>query len=228
MMNIGTKFKPNNALRALLGLILFLYSDNIENAKRWVNSLTSGGGTALYDGVYNSVQRPLDMERANLAFIISDGYPTSGITRWSQIQANILAANSIKNNQGEEVGQKWAIYNFGIGNGAPMFELSKLSTWNMGVGRQVFDDADVHTQLTEFFNEYSIPLVWNNQFHYSGASEYDCSGTNLYADQELTCIGKLPSENKCGDVEDLGFTPGNTLLAEVDMMNVSLLEFIIF
>ena len=94
MMNIGTKFKPNNALRALLGLILFLYSDNIENAKRWVNSLTSGGGTALYDGVYNSVQRPLDMERANLAFIISDGYPTSGITRWSAIQANILAATS--------------------------------------------------------------------------------------------------------------------------------------
>ena len=196
---------------------------NIENAKRWVNSLTSGGGTALYDGVYNSVQRPLDMERANLAFIISDGYPTSGITRWSEIQANILDANSIKNSQGEEIGQKWAIYNFGIGNGAPMFELSKLSTWNMGVGRQVFDDADVHTQLTEFFNEYSIPLVWNNQFHYSGASEYDCSGTNLYADQELTCIGKLPSDNKCGGVEDLGFTPGNTLLAEVDMMNVSLL-----
>ena len=186
-----------------------------------MDSLTSGGGTALYSAVYNSVQRPLDMERANLAFIISDGYPTSGITRWSDIQANILAENSIKDIHGDEVGQKWAIYNFGIGNGAPMFELSKLSTWNMGVGRQVFDDADVHAQLTEFFNEYSIPLVWNNQFHYRGASEYDCSGTNLYADQELTCIGQLPSNNKCGNIEDLGFTPGNTLLAGVDIMNVS-------
>ena len=194
---------------------------NIENAKIWVNSLSAGGGTALYSAILNSIQRPLDSNRANLAFIISDGYPTSGITKWSDIQANILAANSIKNSQGEEIGQKWAIYNFGIGNGAPMFELSKLSTWNMGVGRQVFDDADVHTQLTEFFKEYSIPLVWNNQFHYSGASEYDCSGTNLYADQELTCIGKLPSSNSCGDVKNLGFTPGNTLLSEINMMNVS-------
>ena len=197
-------------------------AENIENAKSWVNSLSAGGGTALYSGVFNSVQRPLDSNRANLAFIISDGYPTSGITRWSEIQANILAANSIKNSHGEEIGQKWAIYNFGIGNGAPMFELSKLSTWNMGVGRQVFDDADVHGQLTEFFNEYSIPLVWNNQFHYSGASEFDCSGTNLYADQELTCIGKLPPNNKCADIEDLGFTPGDTLLAGVNMMDVSL------
>ena len=77
-------------------------------------------------------------------------------------------------------------------------------------------------ELKSFFNEYSIPLVWNNQFHYSGASEYDCSGTNLYANQELTCIGKLPSNNKCADIEDLGFTPGDTLLAEVNMMNVSI------
>ena len=195
--------------------------ENIENAKTWVNSLSAGGGTALYSAIFNSVERPLDSNRANLAFIISDGYPTSGITSWSDIQANILAANSIKNSQGDEIAQKWAIYNFGIGNGAPMFELSKLSTWNMGVGRQVFDNADVQSQLTEFFNEYSIPLVWNNQFHYSGASEFDCSGTNLYADQELTCIGKLPTNNKCGDVDDLGFTPGDTLLAGVNMMDVS-------
>ena len=195
---------------------------NIESAKLWVNSLSAGGGTALYEGTLRSVNRPLDPNRANLAFIVSDGYPTTGLTRWPDIQANILAANSIKNSQGEETGQKWAIYNFGIGNGAPMFELNKLSTQNMGVGRQVFDDADVHAQLTGFFNEYSIPLVWNNQFHYSGASQYDCSGTNLYADQELTCIGKLPSNNQCGSVEDLGFTPGNTLLAGVDMMDVSI------
>ena len=203
-------------------------ASNLENAKRWVNSLSAGGGTDLYSGVFNSVQRPLDSNRANLAFIISDGYPTSGITRWSDIQAGILAANSIKNSHGEEIGQKWAIYNFGIGNGAPMFELNKLSTWNMGVGRQVFDDSDVHAQLTAFFNEYSIPLVWNNQFHYSGASEYDCSGTNLYADQELTCIGKLPSSNQCGDIDDLGFTPGNTLLAGVNMMDVSIFSNFIF
>ena len=194
---------------------------NIQNAKDWVNELSSGGGTALYDAVFNSVQRPLDSDRANLVFVISDGYPTSGLTKWPEIQANILAENVIKNSHGEEIGQKWAIYNFGIGNGAPMFELNKLSTQNMGVGRQVFDDADVHGQLTAFFNEYSIPLVWNNQFHYKGASEFDCSGKNLYADQELTCIGKLTASNQCGSVEDLGFTPGNTLLAGINIMDVS-------
>ena len=132
---------------------------NKESALQWINSLSAGGGTALYQSVLNSVNRPLDSNRANLAFIISDGYPTSGITRWPDIQAGILSANSITNNQGEEIGQKWALYNFGIGNGAPMYELNKLSTWNMGVGRQVLDESDVQADLVQFFNEYSDQKV---------------------------------------------------------------------
>ena len=196
-------------------------AENLKNAKRWVRSLHAGGGTDLYSGLFNSVQRPIDHNRANIAFIISDGYPTIGLTNWADIQANILAANSVKNSQGKEIGQKWAIFNFGIGHGAAMFELNKLSTWNMGVGRQVFDDADIFAQLKSFFDEYSNPLIWNNHFHYSGAIEYDCSATNLFADQELTCIGKLHLSKQCGDIDDLGFSPGSTLLAGINLMDVS-------
>ena len=192
---------------------------NVESAKAWIRRLSAGGGTNLYEGIHRSVMRPLASDKANLAFIISDGYPTSGITRWSDIQAGILNANSIKEN-GVEVGQKWAIYNFGVGHGAPMFELNKLSTWNMGVGRQVLDDSNVDEDLKQFFDEYAIPLLWNNQFHYSGASEFACSNQNLYADQELTCVGKLRGNlDTCGDVKVLGFSAGETLMSTVNMMS---------
>ena len=86
----------------------------------------------------------------------------------------------------------------------------------------VVDDADVYAELKSFFNEYSIPLLWNNQFHYAGASEFDCSKKNLYADQELVCIGKLPSDNRCASVSDLDFSFGDSLLADDNMLNVSL------
>ena len=92
---------------------------------------------------------------------------------------------------------------------------------NSGTGRLVVDDADVYAELKSFFNEYSIPLLWNNQFHYAGASEFDCSKKNLYADQELVCIGKLPSDNRCASVSDLDFSFGDSLLADDNMLNVS-------
>ena len=198
-------------------------AENLQNAKSWVNSLSTGYQTYLYNGLSDSVKRPADSNRANIAFIISDGYPT-GTSKWEDIQAGILDKNSIKNSQGDVIGQKWAVFSFSIGYAAPMFELNKLSTWNMGVGQQVLDDNDINAQLTSFFNKYSNAFIWNNQFRYNGASEYDCSATNLYADQELTCIGKLPSSKQCGEVDDLGFTPGNSLLADENMMNVSILN----
>ena len=196
--------------------------ENLESAYAWVsNNLWAGGSTALYDGIMNSVKQPIDNNRANIMFIISDGKPSKGPTKWLDIQTDILAANSIQNNKGEKIGQKWAIYTFGVGGWAPMSELNKVSNLHMGAGRQVLNDDDIQSQLTSFFNEYSMPLNWNNQFNYAGASEYDCSDTNVYKGQELTCIGKLSSSKECGGMVDLGFTTGNTLLAGDNLIDVS-------
>ena len=100
------------------------------------------------------------------------------------------------------------------------FNQTKYSI-NSGTGRLVVDDADVYAELKSFFNEYSIPLLWNNQFQYAGASEFDCSKKNLYADQELVCIGKLPLNNRCASISDLEFSFGDSLLADENMLKVS-------
>merc|ERR1712131_94412 len=59
---------------------------NIEAASKWVEQLSSGGGTNLYQAIENSVTKKLDTTRANIAFIITDGEPTSGISSWELIQ----------------------------------------------------------------------------------------------------------------------------------------------
>ena len=191
---------------------------NVASAKVWVNKLqlSSRSNTRWYEAVYNLIQQPIDNKRSNIAFIITIG-PSGGLGFWSDVQAGILAANSIKNNNGEEIGQKWALfhYDFGLDD----YHLKKLSNLHMGKLANIegYDPAE----LTSFFNEYSSPLIWNNQFHYEGASKYDCSRTNLYDDQELTCIGELPKSEECSGFKDLGFTPGNTLLVGVSKMDVS-------
>ena len=107
---------------------------NIEAASNWVKTLSSGGGTNLYQAIHDSVNRKLDTTRANIAFIITDGEPTSGVTSWDLIQEYTKKENSMKE-YGQKDRQKWALFNFAIGGNAPMTELNKLSILNMGQER---------------------------------------------------------------------------------------------
>ena len=120
-------------------------SDNIELASNWVKQLSSGGGTNLYKAIEDSVSRELDTRRANIAFIITDGEPTSGVSSWPLIQEYTKEKNSMKA-YGQENRQKWALFSFAIGSNAPMKELNKLSILNMG--EELFKILIYHFRLT--------------------------------------------------------------------------------
>merc|ERR1712157_183342 len=163
---------------------------NIARAKQWVSGLNAGGGTALAQATLVSVNRPVDTERANIAFIVSDGAPTVGETNWDIIQEDTLVANE----RDDGLGQKWAVFNIGVGSGAPISEITKLSTQNMGLARQIFDHENVVALFAGFMEEYATPLIWNQKFQYNNVDNFDCSSTNLYADQEMVCIGQVASD----------------------------------
>lgn len=102
---------------------------NIKEASKWVRELSSGGGTNLNQAIQQSVSRKLDNTRANIAFVITDGDPTEGITSWPLIQEYTRERNSM---EAQSNRQNWALFNFAIGSNAPMTELNKLSILNMG------------------------------------------------------------------------------------------------
>merc|ERR1712003_458849 len=168
-------------------------------AKQWVSGLNAGGGTALAQATLVSVNRPVDTERANIAFIVSDGAPTVGQTNWDIIQEDTLVANE----RSDGLGQKWAVFNIGVGSGAPISEITKLSTQNMGLARQIFDHENVVALFAGFMEEYATPLIWNQKFQYNNVDNFDCSSTNLYADQEMVCIGQVASDCDAAQCLDL-------------------------
>jgi uncharacterized protein YegL len=172
---------------------------NIAAAQAWVKNLSSGGGTNLYEAIEKSVNRPLDNARANIAFVITDGEPTSGVTDWPTIQNRVKRDNSFRVTKNKDSRKKWALFNFAIGGSAPMTELNKLSILNMGQAKQVLDDSDVHHVLTEWYDEFSVPLIWNygNGAQYQNVQDYDCNNNyNLFADRELVCIGEMKASKK--------------------------------
>jgi uncharacterized protein YegL len=174
---------------------------NIKEASDWVRSLSSGGGTNLYGAIQKSVERKLDNSRANIAFVITDGEPTSGVTSWPLIQDYTRDLNSMDAcTELDACRQKWALFNFAIGGNAPMTELNKLSILNMGQAKQVFDDSEVPKVLTEWYDEFSIPLIWNygKGVEYENVKDFDCNNNyNLFADRELVCVGPMKKPESC-------------------------------
>ena len=158
----------------------------------------------------------------------------------------------MKNNADED-GQKWGIYSFAIGDRAPISELDKLSHQNMGSSTQVKDNEgrfselhfrsklplpvyfreedwktleDVSGILTDFFRDFSSPILWNYDITYQGVTEYDCSDSNLFFDQELVCIGKI-SHKPCDKPkieepteEKVGFLMANPDMLKPNSCNV--------
>ena len=135
-----------------------------------------------------------------------------------------IKANTLKNNaDGDSDGQKWGIYSFAIGDRAPISELDKLSHQNMGTSTQVGDNEDVSGVLTDFFRDFSSPILWNYDIAYNGVTEYDCSDSNLFFDQELVCIGKI-SHKPCDKpkIEEPNEDKVGFLMANPDMLKVNL------
>ena len=213
--------------------------ENVQDAIKWVNGLQADGGTNLNGGLQGLIKQPHDDKKANLAFVISDGMPTTGESNWSNIQVHFrsyillpvshhfymnIKANTLKNNaDGDSDGQKWGIYSFAIGDRAPISELDKLSHQNMGTSTQVGDNEDVSGVLTDFFRDFSSPILWNYDIAYKGVTDYDCSDSNLFFDQELVCIGKI-SHKPCDKpkIEEPNEDKVGFLMANPDMLKVIL------
>ena len=66
------------------------------------------------------------------------------------------------------------------------FELEKA--------KQVLDDSEVPKVLTEWYDEFSIPLIWNygKGVEYENVKDFKCNNNyNLFADRELVCVGPM-------------------------------------
>merc|ERR1712003_360120 len=116
------------------------------------------------------------------------------------IQEQTLVANE----RPDGLGQKWAVFNIGVGDGAPIAEITKLSTQSMGIARQIFDNEDVVALFTGFMEEYATPLIWNQKIQYQGVDNFDCSTINLYDNQEMVCVGQLAKACDAGQMSEPG------------------------
>ena len=76
------------------------------------------------------------------------------------------------------------------------FSQDKLVNQNFQLekAKQVFDDSEVPKVLTEWYDEFSIPLIWSygKGVEYENVKDFKCNNNyNLFADRELVCVGPM-------------------------------------
>ena len=143
---------------------VFTTALNLERAKGFVQEhLQSRGGTNIYKALTDGLnlllrgQETSQCDTANIIVFLTDGDPTVGVTNIDTIITDVTATNR----------DRVSIYCLGFGFNLNFAFLSKLSIRNRGSVRRIYDAADAETQLTDFYEEISNPLLCNVVARYS-------------------------------------------------------------
>ena len=162
--------------------------ENKDQAKEYLNSQTSGGGTNLYGGL----ERALNMltyteSRAPIIVMLTDGKPTYG-----QYQAPYLIRTHIL----EENTILCPIFTLGFGLNPDDFDfefLTALSLENNARAQHIRSDQDVSEQIGNFYDTISTTLLKQIAIDYGGNAydHFPGSISALYEGSESVIVGKL-------------------------------------
>ncbi|XP_053326264.1 inter-alpha-trypsin inhibitor heavy chain H3-like [Spea bombifrons] len=192
---------------------------NVEHAKKYITSLSAGGGTNLNEALLSAVRQILQTSptgviqgsSAPMIIMLTDGDPSVGETQDDKIQVNVKQA----------INDQISLYCLGFGQDLNYKLLQTLALENGGVARRIYEDSDADLQLQGFYKEVAYPLLTGVQLTYpeNVVSHLTKSTFPLYhkgseiivagkvSDNELT---ELPAEiTGYGVDEHLSFTTTN-------------------
>ncbi|XP_047116751.1 inter-alpha-trypsin inhibitor heavy chain H4-like isoform X1 [Schistocerca piceifrons] len=162
--------------------------ENVASAKNFVRDLHAGGGTAMHDALDTAlrvskagVSRP---DAPLVMVLLTDGLPNGGP---EAILQDFTAAN---------LERGAALFTLAFGEDADFGFLRKLALRNGGFGRRIYEAADAHLQLRNFYRQVASPLLSSVNFTYGDGQVEEESLTQtrfstLFRGSELVVCGRL-------------------------------------
>ncbi|XP_049860380.1 inter-alpha-trypsin inhibitor heavy chain H4-like isoform X2 [Schistocerca gregaria] len=162
--------------------------ENVARAKDFVRSLYALGGTAMYE----ALDRALRVSRSRVPrpdaslvmVLLTDGLPDGGS---DAILQDFTAGN---------VEREVTLFTLAFGEDADFGFLRKLALRNGGFGRRIYEAADAHLQLRNFYRQVASPLLSSVNFTYGDGQVEEESLTRtkfstLFRGSELVVSGRL-------------------------------------
>ena len=169
--------------------------DSLKNASRGLvaNGLTNidGGLERAMDVLIGALEEEIDC--VHQLVLLSDEQPTSGVTNTQTIER--LHRQRVAAFENRTGGDTVYTYTLAYGEGADFTLLQNLAVENSGFARRIYINQDVETQLVEFYQEISCPLLCGLKLQYNDTEITNVTRTSFsqcyYDGSQLVLGGKL-------------------------------------
>jgi len=174
----------------------------IAKGETFLSTLVSEGGTDVYESLSELVTLKPSPGRPRIFFIVSDGRPTTGIRKQSEIINRITELND----------RKASVFTFAGGEKINTALLDLLSYRNKGARTFERQDKKIADSLSDFYQEFNSPILLNPRFNFGSIDStqvYPRILSDLYLNGRLELYGRFRSEDEFS-MQLLGEADGQT------------------
>lgn len=159
--------------------------EQVDNAKKWVDGLKAGGGTAIQAALDTALEmRTGDEGRSFTVVFFTDGQPTIGEMKPEKILKNVAEKNT-KNTR---------IFTFGVGDDVNTALLDQLSEGTKALSTYVRPAEDIEAKVTSLYGKISYPVLANVRLTTSENVKvhevYPPTLPDLFFGSQLVVLGK--------------------------------------
>ena len=170
---------------------------NLESLKNAARGLNAQGLTDIDGGLAKGVDVLMgavvgEIECVHQLVLLTDGQPTSGVTYPRTIER--LHRQRVAAFENRTGGDTVYTYTLAYGEGADFTLLQNLAVENSGFARRIYINQDVETQLVEFYQEISCPLLCGLKLQYNSTEITNVTRTSFsqcYYDGSQVVLGGL-------------------------------------
>ncbi len=163
---------------------------SVEQADRWLRNLTAHGRTDVFKTLRSVLAVPRSPARPLIALVITDGEPTSGMTRSAEIISTFTDLN----------GGLISVYMYGVKEEANAYLMDMLTRGNRGEWTRHsgirWHAADGIPELAARFQDPVLTDVSISFATASRAEAYPTRVTHLYVGRPIDIYGVCPSSSK--------------------------------
>ncbi|MCA8978126.1 MAG: VWA domain-containing protein, partial [Planctomycetes bacterium] len=166
----------------------------MQRARRWLDELRPHGGTNLHDALLEALRAPALPGSLPLVLFLTDGIPTVGPTRETDLHKLIADGNP----------HQRRVFCFGVGNDVNAPLLDHIAEVTRAVTTYVLPDEDVETRVAGLFSRLGEPVLGG-----PGLSAVDAQGAtiarlaevlpirlpDLFAGDQLVVLGQYRGED---------------------------------
>ncbi|KAM8885048.1 inter-alpha-trypsin inhibitor heavy chain H2 [Synchiropus picturatus] len=169
----------------------------VKDAKEYIKNIKPNGGTNINEALIRAVQMLvrasnqglIDPRSVSMIILVSDGDPTVGEIKLSNIQKNVKKI----------MREEFSLFSLGIGFDVDYDFLERIAMENRGMAQRIFANHDAAQQLRTFYSQVSSPLLRRITIQFPEDTVSDVTQNRFdkyFGGSELVVAGRvLPSDS---------------------------------